>query len=78
MMLTNYRTLETQITVEEDGQNQFTFPLERFASELQLTVVPANARIFINRQDYSGQSRIVLAPGRYRLDVEADGYERFS
>jgi len=78
MMMPNYRTLETQITVEEDGQNQFHFTLERFASELQLSVVPANARVFINRQDYSGQSRIILAPGRYRLDIEADGFERFS
>lgn len=78
MILTNYRTLETQITVEENGDNIFNFPLERFAGELLLSVTPANARVFINRQDYTGQTRITLAPGRYRLDIESDGFERFT
>ncbi len=73
-----YLTQTHEIAVKEDGDNRFDFTLDRNVGELVLNVAPSDARISINRQNYSGQRQIELAPGRYRLDIEKDGYEPHS
>lgn len=69
-----YRDMEAQIIVEEDGQNEFSFELERFAGTLQLNVVPANAQVQIGGRDFTRQQDISLPPGTHRIVVEQEGY----
>ena len=66
------------IEVTEDGNNQFSIDLTSSVGELALQVTPADARVLVNREDYSGRSLIELAPGRYRLEVEKEHFEPFS
>jgi hypothetical protein len=73
-----YVTRTIPIDVVEDGANTFTVDLTRNIGELTLRVSPSNARVLLNREDYSGQPLIELAPGRYRLDVEREFYEPYS
>lgn len=69
-----YRDLEAQIIVEEEGQNEFSFELERFAGTLQLNVIPANAQVSIGGRDFTRQQDISLPPGTHRVVVEQEGY----
>ncbi|MCH8568365.1 MAG: PEGA domain-containing protein [Balneolales bacterium] len=71
---TEYRDLEQQITVREGAANEFEFEMRRFVGSLSLSVVPANARVTINSQDYTGQREINLSPGTYRIVVDREGY----
>jgi hypothetical protein len=73
-----YLTQTLEITVQEEGENRFNFTLDRNVGELALNVTPSDAHVSVNRQNYTGQRQIELAPGRYRLDVEKDGYEPHS
>ena len=75
---TGYVTQNLTLEVSEEGENEVLVELERNVGELSLQVQPAKAQVSLNRQDYSGQSLIELAPGRYRLDVELQGYEPYS
>lgn len=68
------RTLE----VSEDGETRVRVDLVRNIGTLSLQISPSDATVQLNRQDYSGRSRIELSPGRYRLEVEKQGYEPHS
>ena len=67
-----------QIEVTESGSNTFSMDLIRNIGELSLQVTPADAKVLVNRVDYSGQRSIELAPGRYRLEVEKEHHEPYS
>jgi hypothetical protein len=67
-----------QIEVRESGSNTFSVDLIRNVGELSLQVTPADAKVMVNRVDYSGQRLIELAPGRYRLEVEKEHNETYS
>lgn len=69
-----YREVETQIEVEEDGENFFAFQLEDFAGALQLSVDPVGAQVLIGGRDFTRQQDISLPPGTHRVVVEEDGF----
>jgi len=66
------------IEIEETGSNSFGMELQPNIGTLRLSLDPADAHVEINRQVYTGQSEIELAPGRYRLEVSKDGYAPYS
>jgi hypothetical protein len=66
--------VESEITVMENQTNEFSFNLDKYAGTLVLNVSPANAKITINQRDYTGQQKVTLAPGIYRIIAESDGY----
>jgi surface protein len=45
---------------------------------LNLSLSPEDATVLINKQPVSNPETIELAPGRYRLDVEKDGFDSYS
>lgn len=72
--LSEYKDVESDITVMENQTNEFAFNLDRYAGTLVLNVKPSNAKITINQRDYSGLQKVTLAPGIYRIIAESDGY----
>lgn len=73
--LSEYADLETTVVVEESGENNFSFDLERITGILYLTTEPADASVLINQRDYAGENEILLAPGTYRMVIEKEGYQ---
>ena len=73
----NYKTLETQITVTEGGDNTFTYQLQPFIGQLTLNINPFDAQVLIDKQNYSRQTSVQLAPGRHLLEVSKEGYESY-
>lgn len=75
---TGYLTENRALEVSERGTNQLQVELRRNAGDLVLQTEPGDARIMLNRQDFTGEGRIELAPGRYRLEVEKQNYEPYN
>lgn len=73
-----YTNRNLSLEVTEEGSNEFQVDLGRNIGELILQTEPDDARILVNRQEYSGQRRIELTPGRYRLEIEKRNYESYS
>ncbi len=73
-----YITYNRTLQVNEDKENRITMELNRNLGTLSIQVSPSDAAVQLNRRDYSRQSRIELAPGRYLLEVEKQGYEPHS
>ncbi|MEX2603782.1 MAG: PEGA domain-containing protein, partial [Gracilimonas sp.] len=73
-----YNSYSETIEIVLNERTNVQVDLERNVGELALQIMPSNARVSLNRQDYSGKSLIELAPGRYRLDIELQGYEPYS
>lgn len=73
--LSEYKDIETSVTVVENGANSFDFELEKFGGTLVLNLTPSDAKISINQRDYSGEREIQFAPGTYRLVAEKQGYQ---
>jgi hypothetical protein len=65
------------IEVSAERNNRFAIQLEKNVGELILHTTPADASVFINRQDYGIQQRLELAPGLYRLEVVKEGFEPY-
>jgi hypothetical protein len=61
------------ITIKEDQQNQFTFPLTRNSAMMNITVQPDDAKLMINNRQYT-PGAIELSPGNYSLSVMQSGY----
>ena len=74
LILSGYVPLEQTIEVRENQTNRFDFTLQKDAGTLVLTVNPPQAKILINKEDYSGKPQIELAPGLYRIEISAEGY----
>ncbi|ACF14786.1 protein of unknown function DUF323 [Chloroherpeton thalassium ATCC 35110] len=73
-----YMEVSEQISVEEGAENRFHYKLVKNVGVLSLKVNPADARVLINRKDYTGQTSIELAPGSYKLEISKTDYEEQS
>ena len=73
-----YATENKTLQVSEDADNRASVTLTRSTGTLSLQVTPPDAKVQLNREDYTGQAQIELAPGRYRLEIEKPGYEPYS
>ena len=73
-----YLTVTKTITVKAGVENTFSFNLVKNSGTLNLSVHPSDARVLINKEDYSGKSRIELAPGQYKIEISKEGYQPFS
>lgn len=69
-----YFDVQEKISVKENAANKFSFTLNKNAGTLILTVTPNDARVMINKEDYTNKTAIELAPGRYKIEVDKTGY----
>jgi uncharacterized protein (TIGR02145 family) len=77
LTLSGYRTVNTQMEVTSTGANEFAFNLSRIAGDLTLRVSPANARIYINEAEVTGQRLIAMNPGTHVLRAQANGHDTY-
>ncbi|HPY97393.1 MAG TPA: formylglycine-generating enzyme family protein [Candidatus Cloacimonadota bacterium] len=74
----SYLAVDEAIEVKEKGTNSFTYRLNKNSGNLNLTLNPTNAKVFLNNEPVSSSSRIELSPGFYKIEVKADNYESFT
>lgn len=67
-----------KIDVIDNIKNAFSFPLEKNVGTLSLDLNPKDARLLINKEIFNRKNRIELAPGKYKIEVEQDGYYPYS
>ncbi len=70
-----YLEEQKEIEVTEGDANSFTFNLEENSGTLQLSIAPSDAKVLINRDDYSNRSTIKLAPEKYKIEISKAGYK---
>jgi formylglycine-generating enzyme required for sulfatase activity len=63
------------ITLERGKTVTKNVMLEKSTGSLTWTVNPAGAKVLINREDYSNRTAAELAPGRYLVELSAEGYD---
>jgi len=71
---TGYVEINETITVREGATNVFSYNLNKNSATLTLNVNPSDARVLINKEDYSGKSNVELAPGQYKIEISKAGY----
>jgi len=71
---TGYEPLEREITVSENGDNFFSYQLEKSTVTLSVVLEPADATLLINNQEMLGSS-FELAAGQYKLEARKPGYD---
>ncbi|MCC5916353.1 MAG: PEGA domain-containing protein [Cryomorphaceae bacterium] len=72
--LSQTKTLE----VMENETNTLEFNLTKNSGFVNFDISPSHARIEINKEQHLGGNKAELVPGRYRIDVSADGYHSYS
>ncbi|MFH1527877.1 MAG: SUMF1/EgtB/PvdO family nonheme iron enzyme, partial [Bacteroidota bacterium] len=56
----------------------FTYTMIKNSVTLTLKVTPADASVLINKENYSGQKNIELAPSRYKIEISKNGFSEIS
>jgi hypothetical protein len=74
LLLTGYESVEKTIEVKEGEGNTFSYTLVKNSGTLSLSTNPDDAEVLINRESYSTQRTIELAPGKYKLEIRKEGY----
>lgn len=75
---TGYEDFAEEVVIQPNELTRLQVILEKKVANLRLQVSPQNARVFLNRKEYEGIDNIELSPGRYRLEIEQEGYKSFS
>lgn len=55
-----------------------TITLEKSTATLVWDVMPVTAKLLINREEYTGRRVAELAPGKYLVEISAEGWDEFS
>ncbi len=48
--------------------------LERNTGTIQFSIVPKDAKILINKEEHANEKSIELAPGKYKIEIQREGY----
>ncbi len=66
---------QVDIDVKEDVDNSFLFELKKNTVTLTINVDPKNAKVLINKEDFSNQKVIELVPDKYIIEISKEGYK---
>jgi hypothetical protein len=75
LIKSGYAIIDTTIDIKTDTNNEFRISLTMVGGTLALKLNPEDVNIMIGKDDYSGQTQIVLVPGNYKLVLQKSGYE---
>ena len=80
LSLPGYSTITSEIVVEENKTNKFDFKLQVADDlcRLKLKVIPDDAKVLINKVNYSKQNSIKLSQGLHKIEISKNGYKTFS
>ncbi|MBN2279355.1 MAG: SUMF1/EgtB/PvdO family nonheme iron enzyme [Candidatus Marinimicrobia bacterium] len=73
-----YLPVSKSITVVLGETVRENITLTRNAGYLDISVTPSGAKVLVNKEDHSNQSRITLAPGQYKIEISQQGYRDIS
>jgi len=62
------------IEIERGKTLSRSYQLIKNSGSLTLDITPPDAQVLINKEDYSGRSRIELAPGMYKIEISKAGW----
>jgi len=71
-----YDDSSQSIEIQKKGNSTFSYFLNRNASILMIQVNPEDAKITINRENYVNRKSIELSPGKYKIEIEKNGYNK--
>ncbi len=74
LSMTGYLDINKTLVVTEGGNNVFIYNLDKNSGNLGLMITPNDAKVLINKEDYSNKPDIELAPGMYKLEVSRNGF----
>lgn len=74
LTMPGYLDVEQIIDVVNPVKNEFTFSLSKNEAILKLAVEPADSKILINKEDFSGRKEIKLNLGKYKIEISKPGY----
>ncbi|TNE73274.1 PEGA domain-containing protein [bacterium] len=77
-LLSGYVDAEQQIEVKEGAKNEFTINLDKNTGLLSWKTTPVNANVTINKEPQTGKTQTELAPGRYLVELSAEGFDPLS
>ncbi len=64
-----------EIVIHQKGDNKFLFNLNKISGNIIFDITPSNAKLLINRENYSGSKNIALPAGKHKIEISADGYQ---
>lgn len=70
-----FTEIRDTLSILANKSNEFAFNLSANTGQLILNLTEKDATIFINEQEYTGQSTINLSPGIYELEILKSGFE---
>ena len=74
LLKNNYETISESMHVTESEGNSWTFNLVKSTGTLILRTTPSDAEIIVNGERKTTKS-LELAPGRYLVEIEREGWE---
>lgn len=74
---TGYKTLIDTLIVTSNKDIQKTYTLEEHAGNVKLNIRPNDAKILINKENYSGRKSVALSPGLYKIELTRKGYQTY-
>jgi len=69
-----YLSQEEEITVELGETITLSYTLVEDVGTLSLQITPSDAKVEINKREYSHSAPIKLSPGTYKIEVSKDGW----
>jgi len=69
-----YLSQEKEITVELGETITLSYTLVENIGTLSLQITPSDAKLQINKREYSHRSPIKLSPGTYKVEISKDGW----
>jgi hypothetical protein len=74
LTLSGYLDINKEIEVKENLNNTFTYNLSKNTVALTLDITPSDAKVLLNKEDFSNRKKIKLAPGMYMVEISKEGY----
>ncbi|MBN1299578.1 MAG: PEGA domain-containing protein [Melioribacteraceae bacterium] len=77
IILSGYQPIKESINLKSLESVHKKYDLTKYSATLALNLTPPDARVLINKSDYTNSSKIELAPGIYKLEIRKEGYEAY-
>ncbi len=78
LIKSGYLDVQKEIEIKENTANTFSYSLEKTAVLLTLRIIPADAVIYINKENYNNKTTNELPPGRYKIEISKEGYRDYT
>ena len=78
LIKSGYIDIKENIIIKEREDSVLFYKLSKNTGKIRFNLDPSDARVYINKIDYTGMNEIELAPGKYLLEFYKSGYIKYS